>query len=395
MKEKVFELCRDYTDLQIAHYKHLHEHPELPFKEFETAKYIREALKSYGVTIAEGISGTSTVGILKGSEPGPTVAFRADIDALPVQEDTGLEYASKVPNVMHACGHDSHAATLLCFAKLLSEHRELIKGEVRFLFQCAEEFLPGGAIKMREEGAVDGCDAVFGFHCGGTEPSGDITVNIGPNSADIATYRVTIHGKGGHGSRPDMSLNPVPVACMAVTAVNQLLAEKVDPSKTGVLTVAYIKDSGNSLPNILTDSVVFGGNIRTYDHQVTLDLLDGIERTVKGISAAYGMSCEVVKDTGYHATINDREKALVVRAAADELGYGWKEEDPGLGGEDVSYFLEKVPGCFFNIGMNDPEENPAPAPHHNKGFKLDLGSLHIGLEMELATYLKYLENGKA
>ena len=255
MKDQVFALCGEYTGLLKEHYRHLHMYPELPYREFKTAEYIREALKNYGIALAEGISGTSTVGILKGDKPGPTVAFRADIDALPIQEDSGLEYSSTVPNVMHACGHDSHAATLLCFAKLLSEHRELVEGEVRFMFQAAEELLPGGAIKMCEEGAVDGCDAVFGLHCSGLEPTGDITVNVGANSADIATYKVTITGKGGHGSRPDLSLNPVPVACQAAIAVNQILAEKASPLEQAVLTVAYIKDSGNDLPNILNDSV--------------------------------------------------------------------------------------------------------------------------------------------
>lgn len=390
MKEMIQKLCSEYKDLQIEFYKHLHMNPELSFEEYKTSAFIKEKLTEYGIPMMEGITGTSVVGILEGSKPGPTVAFRADIDALPVNEENDLCYKSQTPNVMHACGHDCHCATLLTFAKLLSEHKDLVEGKVKFLFQAAEEKLPGGALGMCNDGAVDDCDVVYGFHSSGANDKGKIISNIGPNSADIAVYEVTVHGKGGHGSSPQAALNPVPVAMQAAMAINQILAEKASPLERAVLTVAYFKNLGGNYPNIIDSDVVFGGNLRTFNHQLTLDVLAQVERMAKGICEANGLTCEVFTMTGYHATINSERETLIVRSAADEMGYGWTTTEPGLGGEDMSYFLEKKPGSYFNIGMNDPEKNPNPAPHHNKNFLLDLDSMIIGLEMELAVYLKEL-----
>ena len=391
MKEQIKALCSEYKDLQIEFYKHLHQNPELSFEEYKTSAFIKERLAEYGVAVMEGITGTSVVGILKGDKPGPTVAFRADIAALPVQENTGLEYQSRTCGVMHACGHDSHCATLLCFAKLLSEHKELVEGTVKFLFQAAEEKLPGGALGLCNDGAIDDCDVVYGWHSGGAENSGHIVSNVGPNSADIAVYEVTVHGKGGHGSSPQAACNPVPIAMQVATAINQVLAEKASPLEKAVLTVAYFKNLGGNYPNIIDSDVVFGGNLRTFNHQLTVELLEKMEKLAKGICEAHGATAEFSSMIGYHATINHERETMIVRAAADAMGYGWTTTEPGLGGEDFSYYVEKKPGSFFNIGMNDPAANPHPAPHHNKDFKLDLNSLHIGLEMELAVYLKELE----
>ncbi|MBQ2455360.1 MAG: amidohydrolase [Firmicutes bacterium] len=391
MKDMVKALCGEYKDLQIKLYKQLHMHPELSFEENETSAFIKAFLAECGVPVMDGITGTSVVGILDGDQPGPTVGFRADIDALPVQECTGLPYASQIDGVMHACGHDCHCATLLCFAKLLSEHKDLVRGRVKFLFQAAEEKLPGGALAMVRDGAVDDCDVVYGFHSGGANNSGEITINIGPTSADIAVYQVKVHGKGGHGSSPHNALNPVPAACMAALAINQVLAEKASPLEQAVLTVAYFKNLGGNYPNIIDSEVVFGGNLRTFNHQLTVELLEKMEKLVKGICEAQGLTAEFNCEIGYHSNFNHEREALIARSAADELGYGWKTTPPGLGGEDFSYFMEKKPGAYFNIGMNDPKTNPDPAPHHNGLMKLDLNSLIIGLEMELGVYLKELE----
>jgi amidohydrolase len=391
MKEKVQALCAEYKDLQTDLYKQLHMHPELSFEEFETNAFIKDFLTKNGIALMDGITGTNVVGILKGDKPGPTVAFRADIDALPVQECTGLPYASKVDGVMHACGHDCHCATLLCFAKLLSEHRDLVKGTVKFLFQSAEEKLPGGALGLVEDGAIDDCDVVYGFHSSGATNSGEITINVGPLSADISTYQVKVHGKGGHGSSPHKALNPVPVACQAAMAVNQVLAEKASPLEQAVLTVAYFKNLGGNYPNIIDDEVIFGGNLRTFNHELTVDLLAKMEKLVKGICEASGLTAEFVSELGYHSNFNHEREALIARAAAEAMGYPWKTTPPDLGGEDFSYYVEKKPGAYFSIGMNDPKTNPNPATHHNGYMKLDLNSLIIGLEMELAVYLKELE----
>lgn len=389
MKEFVKNLAGGYKNLQLDHFHYLHAHPELSFQEYETSAYIKKTLADIGIPLQEGIRGTSVVGILKGEKPGPTIAFRADIDALPVNEETDLEYKSTVPNVMHACGHDSHNATLLTFAKLLADHKELVKGTVKFIFQCAEEKLPGGAKGLCEDGVMDDVDAIYGLHCGGQRPLGEVMSNIGPNSACIGIYEVTVHGKGGHGSSPQNAVNPVPVACMLASALNQILAEKASPLEKAVFTVSYI--NGGQYPNIIPGDVTLGGNIRTFNNELTQKLFEELTKISNGFCAAYGCTCDVTTTVGYPATINTKEETELVRSAIKEMGYNQTESEPGLGGEDFAYYLLKKPGSFFNVGMADPDHVDEAAPHHNCKFKIDQRGLIIALELELAVYLKAVE----
>ena len=384
------QLVKDLVDScenelkEVRH--HLHENPELSFEEYRTAAYIREKLTGMGVELQEGIHGTSTVGILKGTEPGPCIAFRADIDALPVEENNDLPYKSKTPGVMHACGHDTHAACLLMFAKLLSSHRELVKGTVKFVFQAAEEKLPGGAKGLCEDGVMKDVDMIFGLHCSSAYPLGTMTVCHSVSSAAIGVYEITIHGKGGHGSTPNEALNPVPVACMLGTALNQILAEKKDPVEGGVLTVSYI--NGGQYPNIIPDTVTMGGNIRTLNNDLILRVFDHIRSISKGICEGYGLTCDVTTTLGYPATVNTPEYADMIAETAAEMGYNAIEKPVALGGEDFSYYVMEKPGAFFHIGMADPERPITSTPHHNCNFQIDERGLRIALEMELAFYLK-------
>lgn len=389
MKELVKNLAADYASLQLEHFHHLHSHPELSFEEYETSAYIKNTLTGLGIGLQEGIHQTSVVGILDSGKPGPTIAFRADIDALPIQEETSLEYKSLTPGVMHACGHDSHTATLLTFAKLLADHPELVKGRVKFIFQCAEEKLPGGAKGLCEDGVMKDVDVIYGFHCSATAPMGEITSNIGPNSACIGVYEVTVHGHGGHGSAPHEAVNPVPVACMLASAVNQMLAEKASPLEKAVFTVSYIR--GGEYPNIIPSDVTLGGNLRTFNNDLTVSLFEQLRKICKGICSAYGCTCDVSTVIGYPSTINTEAETKLVRQAAEAMGYSWKTDEPGLGGEDFSYYLLEKPGSFFNVGMADPEHVSEAAPHHNCLFQLDERGLKIALEMELAVYLKSVE----
>ena len=365
---------------------HLHEHPELSYEEYQTAAYIRESLSKMGVAIADGFSGTSTVGVLKGSEPGPCIAFRADIDALPVEEDNDLPYKSKIPGVMHACGHDIHTATLLTFAQILSSRKELVKGTVKFIFQAAEEKLPGGAKTLCEEGVMKDVDYVFGLHCSSGFPLGTVAVTPGAYSAAIGIYEVTVHGKGGHGSSPNTALNPVPVACMVGNSLNQLMAEKKSPTESGVLTVSYI--NGGQYPNIIPGEVTLGGNIRTLDNTLIQKLFDCVGSVSRGICEGFGLTCDVSTTVGYPAAINVPEYIEVVRTVARDLDYTVYERPDALGGEDFAYYLLEKPGAFFQIGMADPERPITSTPHHNCHFQLDERGFRIGLEMELGLYLR-------
>ena len=371
---------------EIRH--HLHENPELSFEEYNTAAYIREQLKNSGITQIQEI-GTSTIAVLEGKEDGPCIAFRADIDALPVQEDNNLPYKSTVPGIMHACGHDTHTACLLCMADILAEHPELVKGKVKFIFQAAEEKLPGGAKAVCEAGVMNDVDKVFGFHCSSAYPVGTVAVSPGANSAAIAIYEVKIQGYGGHGSSPHNAKNPVPVACMVASALNQILAEKKDPTECGVFTVSYI--NGGQYPNIITDNVTLGGNVRTLDNDLIKRILDSINSISKGICEGFGLTCEVSTTIGYPATINVAEHVETVKEAVKEMGYTHVEKPISLGGEDFAYYLMEKPGAYFTVGMADPENPLTYSPHHNGCFQLDERGLRIGLELDLASYLKALE----
>ena len=386
MKQFVKDLVHSYEEplKEIRH--HLHENPELSFEEYRTAEYIRKALGSMGIALQDGITGTSTVGLLKGREAGPCIAFRADIDALPVEENNDLPYKSKTPGIMHACGPDTHAACLLVLARILSEHPELVKGTVKFIFQAAEEKLPGGAKALCADHALDGVDMVFGMHSSSNHPLGTITLSHSSSSAAIGIYEVAIHGKGGHGSAPHNAKNPVPVACLLASALNQILAEKKAPADTGVFTVSYI--NGGQYPNIITDTVTLGGNIRTQDNDLIQQIFGHIDSISHGICEAHGMTCDVTTTLGYPATINTPEYADVIADAADTMGYTPVEESGSLGGEDFAYFLMEKPGAYFHVGMADPDRPITSSPHHNCSFQLDERGLAIALEMELALYLK-------
>ena len=386
MKQFVKDLVHSYEEplKEIRH--HLHENPELSFEEYRTAEYIRKALGSMGIALQDGITGTSTVGILKGREAGPCIAFRADIDALPVEENNDLPYKSKTPGIMHACGHDTHSACLLVLARILSEHPDLVKGTVKFIFQAAEEKLPGGAKALCADHALDGVDMVFGMHSSSNHPLGTITLSHSSSSAAIGIYEVAIHGKGGHGSAPHNAKNPVPVACLLASALNQILAEKKAPADTGVFTVSYI--NGGQYPNIITDTVTLGGNIRTQDNALIQQIFGHIDSISHGICEAHGMTCDVTTTLGYPATINTPEYADVIADAADTMGYTPVEESGSLGGEDFAYFLMEKPGAYFHVGMADPDRPISSSPHHNCSFQLDERGLAIALEMELALYLK-------
>ena len=386
MKQFVKDLVHSYEEplKEIRH--HLHENPELSFEEYRTAEYIRKALGSMGIALQDGITGTSTVGILKGREAGPCIAFRADIDALPVEENNDLPYKSKTPGIMHACGHDTHAACLLVLARILSEHPDLVKGTVKFIFQAAEEKLPGGAKALCADHALDGVDMVFGMHSSSNHPLGTITLSHSSSSAAIGIYEVAIHGKGGHGSSPHNAKNPVPVACLLASSLNQILAEKKAPADTGVFTVSYI--NGGQYPNIITDTVTLGGNIRTQDNDLIQQIFGHIDSISHGICEAHGMTCDVTTPLGYPATINTPEYADMIADAADTMGYTPVEESGSLGGEDFAYFLMEKPGAYFHVGMADPDRPITSSPHHNCSFQLDERGLAIALEMELALYLK-------
>lgn len=386
MKDMIQLLVDSYEAKLKETRHHLHETPELSFQEYKTAEYIRENLTKMGIELQEGISGTSTVGILRGEQDGPCMAFRADIDALPVMENNDLPYKSKTPGIMHACGHDTHAACLLTLAEVLSSHKELVKGTVKFVFQAAEEKLPGGAKQLCADGVMKDVDMIFGMHSSSGYPLGTVVVCHGVSSAAIGIYEVKVNGKGGHGSSPHECLNPVPTACMVANSLNQIMAEKKSPTECGVFTVSYI--NGGQYPNIITDSVTLGGNVRTLDNELIANVFNTIKGVSKGICEGYGLTCDITTTVGYPATVNTPEYADLIQSAVEAIGYKVVEKPTSLGGEDFAYYVMEKPGAFFHVGMADPKRPITSTPHHNGCFQLDERGLRIALESELAVYLK-------
>lgn len=385
MKTFVQNLAAAYEAIQIEYFQHLHAHPELSFAEYETSAYIKERLTAMEIGLLDGISGTSVVGILHGDVPGPTIAFRADIDALPIQEETGLSYQSVNNGVMHACGHDGHTATLLTLAKVLSEHRELVKGSVKFIFQSAEEKLPGGGRQLCEEGVMQDVDAIYAYHCSSMVPLGVIATTAGATSASVAKYDVVIHGKGGHICNPDQALNPVPVACTMATTINQLLAEKASPLEKAVVTVSYIH--GGQRENIIASEATLGGSIRTFNNELTAQLFARLRDVCRGVCAAYGCTCDVSTTLGYPAAINTAAETALINQVVDELGYERWTTEPAMNGEDFSYYLLEKPGSMCYVGMAADEADRI-APHHNCKFQLNTDGLMVALNVELGIYLK-------
>ena len=378
----------------IADRRHLHEHPELAFQEFETAEFVRQRLESLGVEdIRTGIAVTGVTGLIRGGMPGPdrTVLLRADMDALPITQESDAEYRSRNDGVMHACGHDAHTAILLGVARLLMDRRHEFSGTVKLCFQPAEETPPGGAIRMIEEGVLDDppVDAAFGLHVSSGDPVGTVRVGPGPFMAGGDLFVIEVQGKGGHGASPDEAVDPVVIGAQIVTALQTLVSRETDPMETVVVSVGQFR--GGEAFNVIPDSVRIGGTVRTFDP----DLLERTNRRIgeiaSGIATAMGGSAHVTIPKGYPPVVNDPDMAEVVRqAAVDVVGEtNVLPADPKMGGEDFAHFLRSKPGAYFNVGCRN-EERDIVWGHHHPRFDIDEECLGVGIETMARVAIGYL-----
>jgi amidohydrolase len=370
----------------IAWRRHLHAHPELSFEEVETSRFVEETLRSFDGFELERPTPTSVVARLRGGRPGKVLALRADMDALPIQEETGLPFASLRPGVMHACGHDSHTAILLASAQALSERRDRLGGEVRFLFQHAEEKPPGGARQLVEAGALEGVDAVVGIHLFADEPVGTISVPAGPRTAAADTFSIEIRGAGGHAALPHETVDSVVVAAQVVTNLQQIVSREVDPIKSAVVSVTRFH--AGTADNIIPEVVELGGTVRTYDPEVRASVRESIDRILHGITDAHRASYRFDYTEGYAALHNDPEAAALVEGAARaELGDdAIRHTPPIMGGEDFSAYLEAAPGAFFIVGAG----GKGSPPHHHPRFTIDEAAIRPGIAVFVRTALDYL-----
>jgi carboxypeptidase Ss1 len=358
----------------------VHERPELAYHEEATAKMVAGRLESLGIQVVRGVGGTGVLGILKGAKKGLVVALRADMDALPVQEMADVEFRSKVDGVMHACGHDTHVAMLLGAARILAENRNGLQGTVKFLFQPAEEHGGrGGAMPMIEAGVMRNpkVDYVFGLHIDSTRKSGEFGVKEGAIAAAPDTFRVKIIGKGGHGSAPHETIDPIYVAAHLILALQGVSARMIDPVRPFVISIGAVHSGTKE--NIIPDVAMLDGTIRTLDEKTRKLAKAKVEEVAKGVCRTFGARAEVeFERDAYPVTVNDpkaTEEAMKVLKKVP--GMKVKKIEAILGGEDFSRFLQKAPGTFYFLGTDNPAKG-CVYPNHSSKFKADEDVLKFG-----------------
>lgn len=362
----------------VAWRRHLHEHPELSFQEHETARFVQEQLQKLPNLTLSRPTETSVLAVLKGKAgPGKTVLLRADMDALPIEEEADVPFKSKRAGVMHACGHDGHTAMLLGAAKILSAQPEELRGEVRFIFQHAEESFPGGASQVVAAGIMDGVDVVVGEHLMSQVPTGVVVLREGPLLAASDAFDVTIQGKGGHGANPHETVDPVVIAAQVVLALQTVVSRQLDPIDTAVVTVAQIH--GGTANNVIPDTVTLGGTVRSFDQGVRQQLRERIEAIIRGVCNTYGATYTLEYRFGYAATINDPATTQALHKMAKETlpEATLHEGKPNMGSEDFSAYLGKAPGTFIIVGAG----GPGAAPHHHPKFTIDERALEHGVKL--------------
>jgi amidohydrolase len=371
--------------------RYLHRHPELSFKEEKTAQFVFEQLTSFGGLRVTRPTKTSVVASLIGREPGKVLGLRADMDALPIQEETPVDYASETPGVMHACGHDGHTAMLLGAAKVLSKQREEIKGEIRFIFQHAEELPPGGAQELVDAGVVDDLDYIVGIHLMSIIPKGKIGVVYGAVTANSDTFDLTIKGKGGHSSQPENSIDPVLMAAQFITNLQQIVSRNLDPAEKLVVSTTTLQ--AGIAKNVIPEVVHIGGSVRSFLPEVRQQAAALIERIAKGVTEAHGGSYDFDYHYGYSSVINDAELTKTVEEfLVDEFGRDHVVRGEGsMGGEDFSAYLQKVPGCFIPVGAGNVEKGIV-YPHHHPRFNIDEDALEDGVRIFINLSKKILND---
>ena len=350
--------------------RHLHANPELSFQEHETAKSIHERLDGFGGLSVSRPTPTSVVATLKGGRPGRTIGLRADIDALPIVEATGLDFASTREGVMHACGHDGHTAVLLSVARALIGMRADLPGEVRFVFQHAEELPPGGAREIVATGALDGLDAMLGCHLMSTFDAGKVSVSSGPVMASADFFDATVEGVGGHGAFPHQTIDPVAITAQIISSLQQIVSRTVDPLESAVVTVTRI--NAGSADNVIPPSVNFGGTVRSFDQALREAIHERMHRIVEGVAAAHGARGSLIIDPAFDAVINDVALAAQVEESAlRAVGEArFQRIPPMMGGEDFSIYARVAPITYWFVGARNPAKG-AEWPHHHPHFTVD------------------------
>lgn len=352
-----------------------HQYPELGFDEHRTSKIIGEALKGMGLIPQMNVGKTGVTADLTFGN-GPTIAIRADMDALPMQETSGLDFSSKHDGVMHACGHDGHMAMLLGAAKVLTQNGNGFNGTVRFIFQPAEEGA-GGARYMIEDGCLDGVDEIYGIHLWNYQPVGEVGITDGPVLAAADMFEIKIKGIGGHGAAPQGTIDAVVVSSHLVQALQTIVSRNTNPLESTVVTIGTINGGHNF--NIIADEVTLSGTARAYTEENRNLIKTRMTEIIDGVAKTFGAEISFDYEDGYPPTINHTDPANKVLKAAERV-VGEKAGMPylSMGGEDFSYYLQKIPGCFFFVGSAPNDQKLFETPHHCSHFTMDERALLVG-----------------
>ena len=388
---EVKRLGEKYLQHMINLRETIHMYPEDGFSEFTTSKIIIEELEKLGIKVQKNVAKTGVVGLIEGKYPGKTVLLRSDMDALKIQEQADVEYKSKIDGMMHACGHDGHVAGLLGAAMILNELKDNLHGNVKLVFQPAEE-RDGGALPMIEEGVLENpkVDAAFAAHLWGYLNEGEVHLKEGPMMASPDIFNIKVIGKGGHGAVPQESIDPIVITCQIVNSLQTIVSRKINPLDPVVITCGRIQ--GGDCHNVIPNEVELEGTIRTFNEETRNWVPKVMEDLIRGITTSQGAAYEFKYEPKYPALINDKymtsfAKESLKKVVGEENVFDLKE--PNMGGEDFAYFAQKVPSAFIFVGIANNKSEPVI--HHNPYFKWDsknVGILAQGLSQIAIDYLK-------
>lgn len=388
---EVKRLGEKYLQHMINLRETIHMYPEDGFSEFTTSKIIIEELEKLGIKVQKNVAKTGVVGLIEGKYPGKTVLLRADMDALKIQEQADVEYKSKIDGMMHACGHDGHVAGLLGAAMILNELKDNLHGNVKLVFQPAEE-RDGGALPMIEEGVLENpkVDAAFAAHLWGYLNEGEVHLKEGPMMASPDMFNIKVIGKGGHGAVPQESIDPIVITCQIVNSLQTIVSRKINPLDPVVITCGRIQ--GGDCHNVIPNEVELEGTIRTFNEETRNWVPKVMEDLIRGITTSQGAAYEFKYEPKYPALINDKymtsfAKESLKKVVGEENVFDLKE--PNMGGEDFAYFAQKVPSAFIFVGIANNKSEPVI--HHNPYFKWDsknVGILAQSLSQIAIDYLK-------
>ena len=390
MSEGVKEKIAEMKDWLIETRRTIHMNPELGFEEVETSKLVAGYLEKFGLQVKTGMAKTGVIGLLKGEKPGKTVAIRADMDALPMEEANEIPYRSRVKGKMHACGHDAHVTILLGVARLFSSMRGRVRGNIKWIFQPAEEGGGGGRV-LTEEGVLENpkVDAIFGAHLFPDLKVGRVGIHEKEGLAATDRFIIKMIGRGAHGAYPHLSRDPILAVGELIGQIHTIVSRSINPLDSAVITIGKV--SGGTAFNIIPDEAEILGTVRSLSQKVREELKSRMEEVTQGVAKSFGMDYHFDFQWGYPALINDPDMSRLV-AAACAKGIGKEKVEfirPSMGGEDFAYYLEKVPGSFFRLGCRN-EEKGIVNPFHSSRFNIDEDVLPFGVEMFARIIDEYL-----